>query len=318
MPPRSRAAGIAAAAVTVTLWTSFIIVGRAFSHRTLTPFDIALARFVGAGVVLLPLRIWQTRRDSAGESGSSSFFGLSPLSRRVTVLIGLLAGWGYALLAYSGFVWAPAAHASALLTGSLPLWTTFLAMWWLNEGITPARGWGLVCILIGDALVGGSSLMQSLRGSTAWIGDALFIGASICWAGYTTAVRRYNLDGVAATVAITVFTSLTYLPAYAVLVFLGIWPSQLANAPISEILLQTLFQGVGPVVIAGVAFTTMVGHFGAVRTTMITAIVPGLSALGAVVILGEPLSWNLLCGLALVTLGMVLGVAVGPHGKLTP
>src|SRR4029450_9543500 len=102
MPPRSRAAGITAAAVTVTLWTSFIIVGRAFSHRTLTPFDIALARFVGAGVVLLPLRIWQTRRDSAGESGSSSFFGLSPLSRRVTVLIGLLAGWGAGRLGDTG------------------------------------------------------------------------------------------------------------------------------------------------------------------------------------------------------------------------
>src|SRR5262245_45406060 len=110
--PRSRAAGIAVAAVTVTIWTSFIIVGRAFAHRTLTPFDVALARFAGAGVALLPLRIWQIRRNS-GRGTGSSFFGLSPLSRRVTVLIGSLAGWGYALLAYSGFVWAPAAHASA-------------------------------------------------------------------------------------------------------------------------------------------------------------------------------------------------------------
>jgi len=43
-------------------------------------------------------------------------------------------------------------------------------------------------------------------------------------------------------------------------------------------------------------------------TTMITALVPGLSALGAVVFLGEPLSWNLWAGLALVTGGILFGV----------
>ena len=41
---------------------------------------------------------------------------------------------------------------------------------------------------------------------------------------------------------------------------------------------------------------------------MITAVVPGLSALGAVVLLGEPMSWNLLAGLALVTSGILFGV----------
>ena len=52
----------------------------------------------------------------------------------------------------------------------------------------------------------------------------------------------------------------------------------------------------------------MIQHFGPVRSTMITALVPGLSALGAVVFLGEPLQGYLLVGLALVTLGIVFGV----------
>jgi drug/metabolite transporter (DMT)-like permease len=47
-----------------------------------------------------------------------------------------------------------------------------------------------------------------------------------------------------------------------------------------------------------------------VRSTMITALVPGLSALGAVLFLGEPLHWNLLAGLALVTMGILFGVRV--------
>ena len=35
---------------------------------------------------------------------------------------------------------------------------------------------------------------------------------------------------------------------------------------------------------------------------------PGLSALGAVVFLQEPMQWNLLAGLSLVTCGILFGV----------
>lgn len=42
--------------------------------------------------------------------------------------------------------------------------------------------------------------------------------------------------------------------------------------------------------------------------TMITALVPGLSAVGAAVFLDEPLAWNLLLGLGLVTTGILFGV----------
>ena len=51
----------------------------------------------------------------------------------------------------------------------------------------------------------------------------------------------------------------------------------------------------------------MIRTFGPIRTTMLTALVPGLSALGAVVLLGEPLFLNLILGLALVTTGILIG-----------
>jgi drug/metabolite transporter (DMT)-like permease len=41
---------------------------------------------------------------------------------------------------------------------------------------------------------------------------------------------------------------------------------------------------------------------------MITSLVPGLSALGAVWWLGEPLDWHLIAGLLLVTCGILFGV----------
>ena len=41
---------------------------------------------------------------------------------------------------------------------------------------------------------------------------------------------------------------------------------------------------------------------------MITALVPGLSALGAVWLLNEPMQINLIAGLLLVTCGILFGI----------
>jgi drug/metabolite transporter (DMT)-like permease len=309
-----RTVGILAAVITVTIWTAFIVIARASAKGSLTPFDIAMARIFGASAVLLPLGAWLVRRDRAraAESGTvavaSSFFGLSPLSLQVTAACGVFGGLGYATLAYSGFFFAPAAHASVLLPGSLPLWTTLLAIFILREHITPARAVGLACIVAGDLLVGGASLMRALDGGEVWKGDLLFMTAALCWSAYGVLARRHGLDAVRATAAITVFAFFSYVPAYSLLLALGVLHSHLLTAPPGEVIFQAMFQVLGSVVISGITFTRMIQYFGPVRSTMITALVPGLSALGAVFFLGEPLYWNLMAGLVLVTLGIVFGV----------
>lgn len=304
-----RAIGIAAAVITVGIWTAFIVIARASAQGSLTPYDIAFARIVGASVVLLPLGWWLVRRDRAqGGTAPSSFFGLSPLGLKVTAACGLFGGFGYALLAYAGFFYAPAAHASVLMPGSLPLWTTLLALLVLGTRITPARVVGLACIVGGDLLVGGASLLQAFEGGEVWKGDLLFMCAAFSWASYSVLARRHGLDAVRATTAITVFALFSYLPFYVLLLSLDVIQSHLASAPLAEVLFQFAFQGLGSVVISGMTFVRMIEYFGPVRSTMITALVPGLSALGAVIFLGEPLYWNLLAGLVLVTVGITFGV----------
>lgn len=307
-----RTIGLAAAVVTVLIWTSFIIIARASADParggTLTPFDIAFCRIVGASLVLLPWGWWLVRRDRANGVGQSSLLGLSPLSLRVTATVGLFGGLLYALLAYSGFVFAPAAHASVLMPGSLPLWTALLAVLLLHERLTLARVLGLGLIVLGDLLVGGASLLHAFDGGTVWKGDLLFMVAALCWSTYSVLARRHALDAVRATIAITAFAFVSYVPVYAVLLLGHVAPGHLLTAPLQEVLFQMLFQGWGSVVISGITFTKMIQHYGPVRSTMITALVPGLSALGAVLVLGEPLYWNLAAGLALVTLGILFGV----------
>jgi drug/metabolite transporter (DMT)-like permease len=300
--------GRLAAATTVLLWASFIVVARASATHVLLPLDIAFLRIVGASLVLLPWAWWLMREQRQKGASVGSLWGLSPLPLRVTVQAGFFGGLMFALLVYIGFFFAPAAHASVLLPGSLPLWTTLLMWLFLSEHIGLHRALGLGLILVGDILVGGLSLLKAFDGGEVWRGDVLFMSASICWAAYSVTVRQFGLDAVRATMAIIAFAFVSFLPAYVLLVGLGLLPSHFAQASWTEILLQASFQGLGSVVISGISFTQMIRSFGPVKSTMITALVPGLSAFGAVVVLEEPLSWNLAAGLALVTCGILLGV----------
>jgi drug/metabolite transporter (DMT)-like permease len=310
--------GLLAALVTVLVWTAFIVVARASADParapTLAPLDIVFARLLGAGLILLPLGWWltQTQRARQREAGqlptAGSLLGFSPLPLRTTVLTGLFGGLIYGLLAYTGFVYAPAAHASVLMPGSLPLWTTLLAVFVLGERISGSRAIGLLCIVAGDVLVGGASLLHALDGSGVWRGDVLFMLAAFTWACYSLLVRKHALQAVHATTAITVFAFFTYVPSYLLLVWAGVLEGRVFSAPLPDVLWQMLMQGVGSVVVSGISFNLMIRAYGPVRSTMLTAVVPGMSALAAALFLGEPLPWNVLCGLALVTLGIVFGV----------
>lgn len=317
--------GLLAALVTVLIWTSFIVIARASADPArggvLSPFDIVYARVWGASLILLPWGWWINQRDrlrrdegspsftiAARDAAGGSLLGFSPLPLRTTIKVGLFGGVLYAVLAYNGFVFAPAAHASVLMPGSLPLWTALLAVPFLGERITPARAAGLVLIVGGDLLVGGASLLNALDGSGIWRGDVLFIASAVVWSTYSVLVRRLSLDAVRATIAITAFAFVVFVPAYSVLLLAHAVPGRVFTAPFHDVAFQMFFQGVGSVVISGISFTKMIQHFGPVRSTMITALVPGLSAMAAAVFLGEPLLWNLLAGLALVTLGILFGV----------
>jgi drug/metabolite transporter (DMT)-like permease len=304
----SHTIGRLSAVITVLIWTSFIVVARASASHVLLPLDIACARILGASSILLPWAWWLMREARQKGEAVGSLFGLSPLPLRITVQAGMFGGFLYAVLAYIGFFYAPAGHASVLMPGSLPLWTSLLMWLFLREQIGMNRAIGLGMIVCGDVLVGGMSLLKAFEGGEVWIGDVLFMTAAFCWSAYGVTVRRFGLDAVRATMAITAFALVSFVPAYAVLVKLNVLPSHMAQASWAEITFQAIYQGVGSVVISGITFTHMIRTYGPIKSTMITALVPGLSALGAVVFLGEPLSWYLWVGLALVTAGILFGV----------
>jgi len=278
--------GLAAIGV-LCIWSGWVVISRLGILRSLTIYDIAALRFFVALVVVSPFIAKYWPRDLA-------FWKILVLS----------AGPGvpYVLIAFAGMQYAPASHAGILLNGTLPIFAALVAWMWLGQAPGRARIAGMLVILSGCLLLGWDRSSDGLR-PDAWIGQLLFMAAAMILAVYMAATKLWNVTAMQALVTLPTVNAVIFIPIY--LVFL---PKAVASAPWSEILLQGLYQGIGPSVLGVLLFVQAVRMLGSSRTAATMAGVPGLAALLAIPVLGEwpsALAW---IGLALTTLGILLTV----------
>ncbi len=282
----SSRAGLIAACFTICIWTGFILVSRYGGKGVLTGWDVTALRFgVGALIALMFL----------------SRVTLPPY--KVILLFSVFGGIGYSITVYTGFRLAPAAHAAVLLPGTLPFATAVIAWLWLRQNPSPAQRIALLLVFIGIALTAADTLSHGAHlTGMQMLGDLLFLCGSSSWAMFTLLLRRYPMPPLTAAVTTTLGSALLYLPVW--WLFL---PSTMGQAPVAEIAMQAAYQGVLVVFVAMLLYTFAVRRLGAQTVTLLMAIVPGVSALAAVPVLGEPLSLLTLAGLGVVTMGAVLG-----------
>jgi len=287
----SSRAGWVAVVATICIWTGFILVTRAGGKGVLTGWDVTALRFgVGALIALFFLpRVT-----------------LPPL--KVIALFSLFGGIGYAVAVYSAFRLAPAAHASVLMPGALPFATAVIAWLWLKQAPSRSQRIALALVFAGIVLTAADTLLYGAQISGMQVvGDLLFLCGSSSWATFTLLLRRYPVSPLTATVSTTLGSAVVYLPIWWLLL-----PSTLDQAPLAEILMQSVYQGVLVVFVAMLLYTQAVRHLGPQAVALLMAVVPGLSALAAVPVLDEPLSLLALAGLAAVTAGAVLGARQAP------
>ncbi len=290
LPERPRWKGFIAAATVITCWTGFNIVSRLGGKSALTPFDMAALRFAVSGVVMLPVFI--LARNAL------------PL-RRLLAIAGS-GGLLYALFAYSGFVFAPAAHAGIVVNGGVPLGSALLAWVWLQDRPSTRTFWALGLAATGVALLGISSLGTPHPDTPrAWAGDLCFAVAALLWAAYGLLVRVWHVRPIDAVSGIAVTSAILYLPVYALFL-----PKGLASASWQDILLQAGYQGIIAALIAAFSYAYATLSLGSGIASLMLAIVPGTSALLAVPLLDEPITAITGLGVLLVTFGAALGALV--------
>lgn len=285
---REQRIGYACAFAVLFVWAGFLLSSRLGAKQDFTAWDVAALRYAGAFLGVLPLL---------------AVFGLPRLPPSRLIVIVATAAFGFPILAYHGFSFAPAAHGGVMLPGTLPFLTAALGAVVLGERWTRRRVLSLLVVAAGIVLLAADTFGNH---PGAWRGDLLFLAGSCCWAVYTLVVRVWGISALHATLSAAFWAAPVYLPVWWLLL-----PSNLGAVPVGAIAYQLVFQGIFAVIVAGFLFTRAVQAIGAPRTTTITALVPGMAALAAWPLLDEPLGVGGLLGVALVTCGMVIAVLPG-------
>jgi drug/metabolite transporter (DMT)-like permease len=292
VPPTAPAAarptltGIAFALLTVTIWGGWIATTRLAVTTELTPWDAGFLRFLAPSLVLAPVLL----RHGLG------FDRLGPWGT-----LALVAGAGapFFLVSVAGMRYAPAAHAGALLPGTMPLFVALFAALALGERFSRIR-------LAGFGLIGAGVLTlgawEAIAGDgAAWRGHLLFLSGAALWAVFTVTLRRAGMGAWHAAALVNTYSLAGFAPVYV------LWlEPRLLSAPMDVVALQAIGQGVLSGLIAMWAFGEAVRRLGAPRAAAFSALAPAIAALFAIPLLDEWPSPATLAGIAAVGTGVTL------------
>ncbi|BBK36345.1 hypothetical protein STAQ_14230 [Allostella sp. ATCC 35155] len=290
-PPNSLTLGILAAGLSVLIGVGWQVATRHGVTTTLAPIDLALFRYGVPAIALAPL--WLRS-------------GLLPaeVPRSTVALMVLGAGLPFGLTAMAGAAFAPTAHMAVLLPGTMPLFVALLAWALLGERPSPRRLVGLGLMVAGILAIGLPAL--TVRDDGAWRGDLLFLAAAMLWAVYTVAYRRSAMAPWTSAAVVAGWSGLAVVPAWLVA-----GQGRLATAPLADIAVQFVMQGV----VAGLGglgiYALSVRHLGATSAASSGALVPPAAALAGWLVLGEALDGPVLAGAAAAMLGVALAARTG-------
>jgi drug/metabolite transporter (DMT)-like permease len=132
----------------------------------------------------------------------------------------------------------------------------------------------------------------------------MFFTSSILWAGFTVMLRHWRLEAIRATTVVSVLSLIVTVPAY--LAWRGF--DYLIALPVGAMALQGLVQGAGQGVITLIAYGRSVAFLGVSRAVLFPAVVPAISIVIGIPIVGEVPNPVQVAGLALVTVGLLTAV----------
>ena len=255
--------------------------------------DLIFARFIVAGAIMLPLLLRFGIRDFAG------------IGWRRALVLTLLGGAPFAMLQTGGYGFAPLAHGAVIAPSTVTIISTIGAALFLRERLGRNHLVGAAIVLVGIVLIGWDGLVQP-SGERAWLGDLMFFASSVLWAGFTLLLRHWRVPALRATAVVSVLSFVIATPAY--LGWMG--TSHLLALPLGLLAFQGLVQGGLQGAVTIYAYSQAVMLLGVSRAVLFPAIVPAVTVLIGIPIVGEIPSVLQVAGLGLVTLGLLTTVGV--------
>lgn len=277
--------------------TSFAM-ARAGALRGLAPEDMIIARASVAGLVMLPFLIKWGMPTLAG------------IGWRRGLLLLLTGGPLFAFLQTGGYAFAPLAHGAVIAPSTVTVLSTIGAVLLLGEHLTRWHAIGGATVIAGVVLISWHGFTASAVTDTAWIGDLMFVTSSLLWAVFTILMRKWRINPIRATAVVAVLTASVVVPGY--FAFRGF--DRLMTLPADALLAQGIAQGLIQGVVTLLAYSKAIAILGVSRAVLFPAIVPAISILIGIPLVGEWPDAAQITGLALVTLGLL--AAVGLLGRV--
>lgn len=293
------AAGLLFGALTVLCWASYNVAAKHGIDAGFAPVDLAALRFGVGGLVLIPLLIfgprWRARLPSL----------------KATLVLTLLGGPLFSVLAVWGFTYAPLTHGVLFAPAANFIVGSLLGVLWLHEKVGRRHLVGGAVMLTGLAVLSGVD--ATTLGPETLKGDLLFMATGSTWALFTALMRRWRIDPVAGVLAQGSAAALL-----APVVWLVIGGGRMFEMPQDAFLTQVVFQGIVGGLGSSFAFFAAVGALGATRASMLGPMVPVAAVLMAAAVYLEPPRAIDLAGVSLVTLGLVIATVVRPFRARPP
>lgn len=275
--------GVAAAVAVTLVWAGWFIISKWGVTHSLTNADILLLRFATASAVISLLLFGYKRAEIPG------------LFRPQVILVSLGVGVPYVWLSLTGLEQASTAQGGVLVNGCMPIFT--LCLLYLVTRIKPnlLQIGGIALIL------GGNIVLIADQGEIFSFGypQLALLGASLCIALYTVGTKVWDVKLREIMIVSPLINLVATLP---------LWlssESNIAQAPLSESLLQASYQGILVSVIVLWLMGTALKYITARLFSLIMAMVPISTAILAFFTLGEALTLYILAGAVLCVFGIV-------------
>lgn len=293
---RGTKAAIGAGLAMIGIYAVQFVAARFSLREHLTASDLAVLRFGGAGVALLPF-VWR-----------SGLAVVKTLPWQQALALAALAGLPYPIIINWGLTYAPAAHGAALCPASIVFFSFLLAQVKAVDKSSRQRGIGVAAVVAGLVLFI-SPAQASGDMKDVFFGDLLFVASGAMFAAYAALVRRWRVAPVTATSAVVLLSCLPLPLLYAFA------PSGLHAAATAEIVSQIVIQGFLAGAAAMFLYTYIVRQLGSQTASLFMPCVPIVTVMIGMSVLGEMPTIVQFAAIVIMAAGMALSALARPMAE---
>jgi drug/metabolite transporter (DMT)-like permease len=284
--------GIGLALIAVTIWAGNFIISRAVNQQ-IGPFSLAFFRWGTATLIMIPIAgkaFWNERKIIAQHIKYLFFVSLTGITL------------------FNTFVYIAGHHTSAINmaligTTSSPIFATVMAIIFLREKLPLNRLVGMIICITGILILISNASITRLLAFRFSIGDLWILAGAFAFAIYNVLVRKKptTIGALPFLFVIFLMGTLMLLPFY-----IGEQVYMPAIQWTSSLWMDILYLGLGTSVISFLCWNKAIGKLGAARTVLFGNLIPIISTLEAVWLLGEKMTGIHVISAMLVLIGLVI------------